>query len=148
MGIRSYSFNEFPLEEYIGRQWFDESNKDLSFSLYDESNNGVLAYIALAKATPSIFISNVRNQDNGCKILKLFVSQTLLGNGYKSPSIPLISRLWEEAKDSIVIWNTNGIPSFDYIWFNRTDFEQADDLIEIMEDVKHIGNIVYKIIER
>lgn len=148
MKIGSYSFNEFPLEKCIGCQWFDESHKDLSFSLYDENENKVLAYIALVKATPSILIPNVENQDNGCKILKLFVSQVLLVNGYKSPSIPLIYRLWEEAKDSIVIWNTNGIPSFDYIWFDRTDFEQADDLINIMDDVEHIGNVVFTIIKR
>lgn len=140
-------FNEYPPNEILKERYYIDSIKHLSFSYRHKDSDKLVAFIAVKKEQIPIHIDSI-DMTKGCRIIQMRV-RCIISSGFSVIDTNVLDNLLQDAFYYIKGWDDeNNQPHFDYIWFDITDFEQANDLIEIMDDIEHNGNIVYKIIER
>ena len=142
--METLTFNEFPTRRVIESEWYDESDKQLSFVYYEKkqkADDGLRAFIAMKQENAPIQL-----EGNGCKIMGYYVKEKNdIGLVY-SDLLILRDKLFEEAIDSIVMWSQNGETVFDYYWFDYSD--STMEILEYVENLQRVGNIVYSVIER
>lgn len=140
-------FNEYPPNEILKERYYIDSIKHLSFSYRHKDSDELVAFIAVKKEQSPIRIEGI-DTTKGCRIIQMRV-RCINSGGFTVIDTNVLDNLLQNAFYYIKGWDDESNQSdFAYIWFDITDFEQADDLIEIMEYVEHNENIVYKIIER
>ena len=142
--METLTFNEFPTKRVIESEWYNESDKQLSFAYRDEelkSDDGLRAFIAMKQENAPIQL-----EGNGCKIMGYYVrKKNDIGLVYSDFSI-LRDKLFEEAIDSITMWSQNGETVFDYYWFELS--EMTSPLCDFIDNLQIQDNIAYFIIER
>ena len=142
--METLTFNEFPTRRVIESEWYDESDKQLSFAYHDdelESDDGLRAFIALKNEN-----APTQLEGNGCKVMGYYVRKTnddgLIWHNFTA----LRDKMFDEAIDSITMWSDDNGTIFDYYWF---DYSESNlELLEYIENPQRAGSIVYSIIER
>lgn len=142
--MEALTFNEFPTKRVIESEWYNESDKQLSFVYYEEkqkTDDGLRAFIAMKQENAPIQLEGV-----GCKIMGYYVRKKN-DNGLNYSDFPILrDKLFEEAIDSITMWSDKNGTIFDYYWF---DFSESTlELLEYIEKPQRADSIVYSIIER
>ncbi|MCR4834940.1 MAG: hypothetical protein K5899_00925 [Bacteroidaceae bacterium] len=142
--METLTFNEFPTLRVIQSEWYDESDKQLSFAYRDENlkvDDGLRAFIAMKRENAPIQLEGV-----GCKIMGYYIrKRSSIGLVYGDLPI-LCNKLFEEAIDSIVMWSDTNGTVFDYYWFDYSD--STMELLEYIDEPQREGNIVYFVIQR
>ena len=142
--MEALTFNEFPTKRVIESEWYNESDKQLSFVYYEEkqkTDDGLRAFIAMKQENAPIQLEGV-----GCKIMGYYVrKKNDIGLVYSDFSI-LRDKLFEEAIDSITMWSQNGETVFDYYWFELS--EMTSPLCDFIDNLQIQDNIAYFILER
>ena len=143
--METLTFNEFPTFMVIQSEWYDESDKQLSFTYRDENlevDDGLRAFIAMKKENAPIPTLN----GIGCKIMGYYIRERN-NIGLVFCDLPILcNKLFEEAIDSIRMWSDTNETVFDYYWFDYCD--STIELLEYIQNPQREGNIVYSIIER
>lgn len=106
-----------------------DADLSLSFSLRKEKNNEVVAFISLKREG----FPNCENK-RGCRIINLFVQRIESKANYSVINTSLLDKLYQEALSRIMIWCDDGVLSFDYIWFDTSDFEESFDVVDYLQD--------------
>ena len=138
------TFNEFPTLRVIESEWYDESDKQLSFTYRDENlevDDGLRAFIAMKRENAPIPLEGI-----GCKIMGYYIrKKNSIGLIYDD--LPILSnKLFEEGIESIIMWSDINGAVFDYYWFDYSD--STIELLEYIQNPQREGRIVYSIIER
>lgn len=126
-----YFLNDYPPTEILEKPFYLDCIKRLSFSYRTIGDDNLIAYIALKNDSVQI---NIPNTDNarGCRIIGFWV-KPLNCNGYVVMNRSILDNLFQDACFYIKGWeDENGNKSFDYIWFDKKDFQQSADLIEYL----------------
>ena len=138
------TFNEFPTLRVIESEWYDESDKQLSFTYRDENwevDDGLRAFIAMKRENAPIPLEGI-----GCKIMGYYIREkNSIGLIYDDLSI-LCNKLFEEGIEGIIMWSDINGAVFDYYWFDYSD--STIELLEYIQNPQREGRIVYSIIER
>lgn len=123
------SFDTHPCERVLTSLKYFEADKHLSFSIKNEDEEDVMAYVALKK-------ENLCNKEHGCRVLDLYINQF---------TIPLYDKMFEEIIARITIWRNDGKPSFDYMWFYLKDMENPcwQNFISCYKDFEVLKGIAY-----
>ena len=142
--METLTFNEFPTKRVIESEWYNESDKQLSFVYYEKkqkADDGLRAFIAMKQENAPIQL-----EGDGCKIMGYYVRKKN-DNGLNYSDFPILrDKLFEEAIDSITMWSDNNGTIFDYYWFDYCN--STSELLEYVENPQREGNIVYSIIKR
>lgn len=143
--METLTFHEFPTRKIIESVWYNESDKQLSFTYRDKrirTDDGLRAFIALKQENAPLAI-----EGNGCKIMGYYIRERN-DRGWLFRDLHILQdRLFEEAIDSIIMWSADdGAPSFQYYWFEQS--EATERLYDFMENPQQEGNIIYSIINR
>jgi hypothetical protein len=142
--METLTFNEFPTLRVIESEWYDESDKQLSFTYRDENlevDDGLRAFIAMKRENAPIPLEGI-----GCKIMGYYIREkNSIGLIYDDLPI-LCNKLFEEGIESIIMWSDINGAVFDYYWFDYSD--STIELLEYIQNPQREGRIVYSIIER
>ena len=145
----SLTFDDYPPTEILGKDFYVNSHKTLSFQYRTKDGDKLIAYIALKKEQADVEIPYVSNLSNGCKILKIWVEPIVATNGYVVDNAALRIALLDKAKFYINGWvNTQTTEfEFDYLWFYDADIENKE-IIDEIGGMTLINNIYYKVFDR
>lgn len=142
--MESLTFYEFPTRKIIESVWYNKSDKQLSFAYRDErlkGDDGLRAFIALKQENAPIAI-----EGNGCKIMGYYIKKRDDRGRLFRDLYVLQDRLFEEAINSAIMWVTDGVPTFQYYWFELS--EDTTQLYDFIENPQRESNIIYSVIER
>lgn len=141
------SFEECPPTEILGKDFYINSIKNLSFQYKMKTDNELVAYIALAKAHPNVKIPLVSRQSKGCRLLNVWVKPVNV-DFHKISRAELLSALLYEAEFRINAWvNLQTLLfEFDYLWFYNEDIDES--VSNGIGSISVIDNVSYKVLER
>lgn len=138
------NFIDFCNTAILQSKGIDDADLNLSFSIRKEGDNEVVAFISLKREG----FPNCENK-RGCRIINLFVQRIETKANYSVINTSLLDKLFQEALSRITIWCDDSTLSFDYIWFDASDFEESYDVIDyLQENFKRQDSLIFILIDR
>ena len=139
------SFKDQSPKELVNGSFYSMAKESLSIQCWNKEGNRMVMYIALAKESPNIHISQLEHKEKGGRVLMFYAHPNLLPtseNGYTDRLLPLLNDVMSRITNGC---DEKGERLFDYFWFDVNDFSSVE-IIRRAGFTKACDKIVYKTI--